>query len=165
MQLDAADALGHDVERLVPRDRGEAASGADERTGQAIGVVVLQVALDALRAELPLVEGEFLPRLDADHALVFHREGDAALLAAEAAVRVDGAVGRRAGGEAAGRLVIQVRPVRLDQGLGAAGKRRHHAARSRDGLAGRAPAVRGWKCAPRSADCAVATSRRRQAGQ
>src|SRR5206468_10736683 len=91
--LEAPDALGDEVEGLVPRDRAEAVGGAHERVEQAVGVVVLEIALDALRAELSLVERELLPRLDADHPLVLHEQRDAALLTAEAAVRVDLPVG------------------------------------------------------------------------
>jgi hypothetical protein len=91
----------------------------------AVGVIVLEVALDALRAELPLVEGELLPRLDADDLLVLHRERHAALLSAEAAVRVHGPVGGAAGSEPARRLVVQVRTERIDERLDRARKRRH----------------------------------------
>ena len=68
--------------------------GAQQRIEQPVGMVALQVALDALGAEHAVVEGEFLPRLEADHVVVAHLELDAALLAAEAAVRLDQAVGR-----------------------------------------------------------------------
>jgi hypothetical protein len=43
----------------------------------------------ALRAQLPFVEREVLPRLEADNLLVLHFQLDAALLAAEAAMRRD----------------------------------------------------------------------------
>ena len=52
----------------------------------------LQVALDALRAEHAAVERKVFPRLEADDLVVLDLELDAALLAAEAAVRLDQAV-------------------------------------------------------------------------
>ena len=159
--LEAPDALGDEVEGLVPRDAAEAAAGAHERVEQAVGVVVLEIALDALRAELSLVERELLPGLDADHPLVLHEQRDAALLTAEAAVRVDLPVGRGTGGEAAGWLVAEVGAEGVGERLGRSGETRHPYAAS-----GRAAdaAGRGWNCAPRSSACAVATWRRRQAG-
>jgi hypothetical protein len=60
---------------------------ARERREQTIRVFVLQIALDALGAELAAVEREVLPRFEADDALVLDLELDAALLSAEAAVR------------------------------------------------------------------------------
>ena len=56
----------------------------------------LQVALDALGTEHTVVEGELLPRLEADDFIVLDLELDAALLAAEAAVRLDEPVRLRA---------------------------------------------------------------------
>ena len=82
---------------------------AHERRQQAIGVLVLHVALHALRAELALVERKLLPRLEADDLLVLHLELDAALLAAEAAVRRHDPVGLAARGPAAGRLAVEMR--------------------------------------------------------
>ena len=79
---------------VVPVDRLEAAPlVARERRQQAVGVLVLHVALHALGAELPAVERELFPRLEADDLVVLHLELDAALLAAEAAVRLHDAVG------------------------------------------------------------------------
>src|ERR1044071_89278 len=52
-------------------------------------MLVLHVALHALGAETSLVEGKVLPGLKADHPVVFHLELNAALLSAEAAVRLD----------------------------------------------------------------------------
>src|SRR4051812_35930762 len=49
----------------------------------------LQVALDALGAQHAAVERELFPRLEADDFVVTHLELNAALLAAEAAVRLD----------------------------------------------------------------------------
>ena len=76
-------------------------------------MAALQVALHALWAEHPAVERELLPGLEADHLVVAHLELDAALLAAEAAVRLDQPVRRLRAtrSPAAGRLVVEVRPV------------------------------------------------------
>src|SRR5688500_7566911 len=49
----------------------------------------LQVALHAFRAEHAPVEGKLFPRLESDDLVVTNLELDAALLAAEAAVRLD----------------------------------------------------------------------------
>ena len=57
----------------------------------------LQVALHAFGAEHAAVERKLLPRLEADDLVVFDLELDAALLAAEAAVRLDEAIGLDAG--------------------------------------------------------------------
>src|SRR5262249_44724400 len=80
---------------------------------------------DALRAEFALVEGELLPRLDADHPLVLHLQRDATLLAAEAAVRVHRPVGPSARGEAAGWFMVQVRAESVDERLDRAGELGH----------------------------------------
>ncbi len=111
--LDGADAADDEVERLVPAGAPEAALLADERVQQAVGVGALQVAPDALGAQHAAVEGELLPGLEADDLVVAHLELDAALLAAEAAVRLHQPVGRpaRLGLEAAGRRIRRVRPV------------------------------------------------------
>ena len=60
---------------------------------QAIGVRALQVALDALGTEHAVIERELLPRLEADDLVVLDLELDAALLAAEAAMRLDEPIG------------------------------------------------------------------------
>src|SRR6185436_12887377 len=49
----------------------------------------LEVAFDALRAEHSAVERELLPGFEADHFVVADLELDAALLSAEATVRLD----------------------------------------------------------------------------
>ena len=76
--------------------------------GEPVGVVALEVALHALGAELALVEGEFLPGLEADDLVVLHLELDAALLAAEAAVGLHDLVRRGVGEPTAGRGEVQV---------------------------------------------------------
>ena len=78
-------------------------------------MAALQVALHALRAELALVERELVPGLEADDLVVLHLQLDAALLAAEAAVRLDHAVDLEAGVPAAGRRLVEVRPVPGDE--------------------------------------------------
>src|SRR5262245_54689487 len=88
-------------------------------------MVALHVALDALRTELSLVEREVLPRLEADHLLVLHLELDAALLAAEATVGLDDAVGLAHGGPSAGRHVVAVRPVARHELRQRSGQARH----------------------------------------
>ena len=116
--LDAAD-LGDDpVERLIPRDPAEPAGCrrvALHRVQQAIGMAALEVALDALRAQLALVEREVVPRLEADHGVVVDLQLDPALLAAEAAVRVDDSVDLEPGVPTARRRLVEVRPVAGDQ--------------------------------------------------
>ena len=51
-------------------------------------MIRLQVALDALGAEHPAIEREILPRLEADHVIFANLQLDAALLPAEAAMRL-----------------------------------------------------------------------------
>ena len=86
-------------------------------------MLVLHVALHALGAELALVEGELLPRLEADDLVVLHLELDAALLAAEAAVRLHEPVGLAGARPAAGRLAVEMRAELRDQ-LDESGSRR-----------------------------------------
>ena len=50
-------------------------------------MIILQVALHAFGTKLPLIDREFLPRLEADHLVVFDLELNAALDAAKAAMR------------------------------------------------------------------------------
>ncbi len=148
--LDPPDLLDGAVERVVPRDRTEAARCrrvAFERFEQPVGVRVLQVALDALRAELPLVERELVPRFEADDFLVLDLEDDPALLPAEAAVRLHLAVDLDARVPASGRRFAQVRAVPRDE-LVLAERRVCHQPNP-----------------PTRADCASATSCRRQYGQ
>ena len=71
----------------------EARFGAEQRSQQPIGMGALQVALHALRAEHARVERELLPGLEADDLVVAHLQLDAALHAAEPAVRLDQLVG------------------------------------------------------------------------
>ena len=100
------------------RDRAEPAGRrrvALQRVEQPVGVAALEVALDALRAELALVERELVPRLEPDDGVVPDLQLDAALLAAEAAVGLDDPVDLEPGVPAAGRRLVEVRPVAGDQ--------------------------------------------------
>ena len=76
---------------------------------------LLQIALDALRTHHPLVEREFVPRLDANDEVVLDLELHAALLAAEAAVRLDVLLWLDAGIESAVARVGEVRPELADR--------------------------------------------------
>ena len=90
--------------------------GAHQRIEQPVRMVRLQITLHALGAKHPAVEREVLPRLEADHAVLANLELNAALLAAEAAVRLHqllGAVARLVL-PAAGRRVVQVRAVAFE---------------------------------------------------
>jgi hypothetical protein len=95
--------------------------GADDvalhRVQQPVGVAALEVALDALGAELALVERELVPGLEADDLVVVDLQLDAALLAAEAAVGLDDLVDLQARVPPAGGRLVEVRPVPLDRGL------------------------------------------------
>ena len=109
--LDSLDLACRALQRRVPVDRLEAAARlvARERRQQTIRVLVLHVALHALRAQLALVEGELLPGLEPDDLFVLHFELDAALLTAEAAVRRHDPVGLAARGPAPGWLPVEMR--------------------------------------------------------
>ena len=129
-RLDALDLARRSIERRVPVDRLEAARlVAGERRQQAIRVLVLHVALHALGAELPLVERERLPRLEADDLLVLHFELDAALLTAEAAVGRHDAVGVAGRVPAAGRLAVEMRAELRDEIRDRGGQSGHQAPR------------------------------------
>ena len=83
-------------DRLAVGHVGESrrrAGVAAQRRQQSVGMRALQVALDAFRTEHAAVERKLLPRLEADDFVVAHLELNAALLAAEAAVRLDQPIG------------------------------------------------------------------------
>src|SRR5688572_28648249 len=80
---------------------------------------------NALRAELALVEGELVPRLEADDLLAFHLEHDPALLPTEAAVGLDLAVGVDAAVPASRWRPVEVRAVTGDELLLADRRSRH----------------------------------------
>src|SRR5262249_42887407 len=119
-----------------------------ERRAQPVAVLVLQVALDALGAQLAAIERKFLPGLEAHHLLILHLQLKAALLAAEAAVRLDDAVGLADGEPSSGRLVARVRPELFAERVEGGRQPRHQ---SRSGL--------------KRAPCASASDLRRQGGQ
>ncbi len=107
---------------MIPRHPSEPARGglvAFHRVHDPVGMAALQVALDALRAELALVEREVVPGFEADHFVVVHLQLDAALLTAEAAVRVDDTIHLDPGVPPSGWRLVEVRAVAVDQlGLG-----------------------------------------------
>src|SRR5262245_3449977 len=72
----------------------------------------LRVAANALGAQHAAVEGELFPRLEADDLVALHLELDAALLAAEATVRLHQPVGIDRRVDA---LAGRVRPVRPER--------------------------------------------------
>ena len=80
-------------------------------------MAALQVALDALRAQLALVERELVPRLEADDGIALDLEFDTALLAAETAVGVHHLVGLDAVVPPTRRCAVEVRAVLGDQCL------------------------------------------------
>lgn len=55
-------------------------------------MVILKVALHALRTQPPLVKWEFLPWLKSDHAVVFDEQFDAALHPTEAAMSLHNSI-------------------------------------------------------------------------
>jgi len=64
----------HPLISRIPADGLEAfAFDALNRVEQPVGMIVLQVTLDAFRAEPAFVEGELLPRLEADDAIVLRK--------------------------------------------------------------------------------------------
>src|SRR5690606_36064747 len=90
--LDAFNLFGH------PRNGRVVAYGAESAgrlrvaligVKQPIGMGALKVSLDAFRAQLSFVEWKVIPRFESDDLVVFHKELDAALLTAEAAMGVD----------------------------------------------------------------------------
>jgi hypothetical protein len=116
--LDALDLGRGAAERRVPGDRPEPARArriALERLEQAVGVAPLEIALDALWAELALVEREVVPGLEPDDALILDLEHNAALLAAEAAVRLHLAVDLDPRVPAARWFAVEVGAVALDE--------------------------------------------------
>ncbi len=116
--LDASDLRGDPVEGPIPVERAEPAGCGRvplERVEQPVGVGVLEVALHALGAELALVEGEVVPGLEPHDLLVADLEDDAALLAAEAAVRLDRPVDLTVALPPSGRCGVEVGSVPGDQ--------------------------------------------------
>ena len=117
-RLDAADLADHLVESSAPRDRSKPARGgwvAFHRLQQPVGVIALQVPFDALRAQLAFVERKLVPRFEADHLVVVNLQLDAALLAAEATVRLHHAVDLEPRVPSARRRLVEVRSIAGDQ--------------------------------------------------
>jgi hypothetical protein len=81
---------------------------------QAVGVVDLQVGRDALRAQTTLVDGEVVPRLEADDVIPLDEQVHPALHGAVGAVGGDDLVYHAVCAPAPVRLVVQVRPELLD---------------------------------------------------
>ena len=118
--LDAADLARHPVERLVPGDVAEPARRggiAFHRMQQPVRVVALEVALDTLRAQLALVEREVVPGFEPHNRVVVDLQLDPALLATEAAVRLDDPVDLEPGVPTARRGLVQVRAEPRNQFL------------------------------------------------
>src|SRR5690349_4012157 len=78
---------------------------------------VLEVPLHALRAELALVEREFVPRLEPDDLVTADLQDDPALLTAEAAVRLHLSIDFDARVPTARRRLVEVRAVPSDERL------------------------------------------------
>src|SRR5439155_16268047 len=85
--LNRADGRNGLVERLVPARVPEAGFRADERSEQAVGMIVLQVAFHTFGTKLALIDRELFPRLEADYLVVFDLELNATLDAAKATMR------------------------------------------------------------------------------
>ena len=115
--LNAID-LGRDPrDGLLVRHRAEPGGGDVsrlERREQPVRMRALQVSLDALRAQHAAVEREVLPRLEADDLVVLHLQLDAALLAAETAMRLHESLGLDARRQAHARHRREMRPEPFD---------------------------------------------------
>jgi hypothetical protein len=117
LRLHARDLAGHALDRLGIGHRAEAARRrwiAPVGGQQPVGVRALQVAFHALGAQLAMVERKVHPWLEADHLVVLHQQLDATLLAAEAAVRLDGAIRRAARVKPLATGAAEVRAELLD---------------------------------------------------
>jgi len=77
-------------------------------------VRALQIPLDALRTELPLIERKLHPRLEPDDLVVLDLQLNAALLSAETAMRLDEPIGLDAGLEPTPARMRQMRAELLD---------------------------------------------------
>src|SRR6185437_1526609 len=113
--LDLAKTPRSERERFVPCSLREPVVGSKKRIEQSIRVIRLQIALHALRAKLSLIKRKLLPRFKPNNVVVANLELNAALLPAEAAMRLDDAIRSdlRLLTPASLRCVIQVRPVLL----------------------------------------------------
>jgi hypothetical protein len=159
--LDASDLAGDAGDGVAVRHRAEAGRRrrvAPQRRREAIGVRALEIALHALRTEHAAVEGKILPGLEADDLVVAHLELNAALLPAEAAVRLHQAIGFGARREPYAGHRRQVRTEAFDDAKGIDRNFRHCAyPASRWSLE-----FKYWR---HKAPCANPNSARRQRGQ
>ncbi len=76
------------VECLVPSGFPKTVLRPDERRLKAVRVAVLKVALDAFWTKLAFVDWKFLPRFETNHLVALYLQLNAALHAAEAAMRL-----------------------------------------------------------------------------
>ncbi len=136
---------------------------APERGRQAIGVRALEITLHAFRAQHAAVERELLPRLEADDLVVADLELDAALLAAEAAVRLDQPIGLDARRQPRARHRRQMRTEALDDAQWIDRELRHVCTLPLAGHAAATPPGEGGVQVLRhNAPCARPNSARRQ---
>ena len=112
--LDPSNGVDRAIERLIPCGFAKASMRADQRRQQTVGMFVLQIAFDALWAQHSVIDRKLFPRLEAHDLVVLDLELNAALHAAETAVRLHQLV-RLLLLPAAGRLVVQVRAVPVDE--------------------------------------------------
>ena len=92
-----------------------------QREKQPVRVVVLQVTLNAFRAEASLVEGELFPGFEADDLVALDHQLDAALHPAETAMGFDDLVRFVPSGKAFARRIVKVRPKQAGQSFFACG--------------------------------------------
>ena len=92
--LNLLETLHGEVKRFVPAGFAETGAGANEGIEQAVGMVRLEVALDALGTKFALIKRKLFPGFEPDHRISAHLELDSALLATEAAVRFHEALSR-----------------------------------------------------------------------
>lgn len=109
--LDTPDFRDRAAERVLPIGALKAGSlGSLDRMQQPVGMIVLEVTLNAFGAKPALVVRELFPGLETDDLVVFDQELDAALHPAEAAMRLDNLVRLVAAGITLVRRIIQMRP-------------------------------------------------------
>src|SRR5579884_2039190 len=109
--LDTPDLGDRRIQRLVPTNADKAPVRALERMQQAVRMLVLHVALDALGAELAPIEWKVLARLKPDDLVILDLEVDSALLSAEAAVRGNQLIRLALILPASGRRIVRMRAV------------------------------------------------------
>src|SRR5262249_18043151 len=105
-----------EIKRFIPACFVKPLPRAQQRVKQPVGMIILQIALHALRTKHAAVEWKLFPRLESDHLVLAHLELDSALLAAKAAVSFHQRK-RMAGFRfpAAGGRVVQMRPILLSE--------------------------------------------------